>query len=1349
MAKSCKMFPTVKVDGVIKESKLFKSLLSYFAGNRLNAIHIWNRTRSEEFKNHPVYSKLSFDENGEPTLDSLINVAHLDNAVNMAQLVEDINKEIGYYKRGSKELKLYVDNNKNYYMLFDKALKFNTTSPHRNKVSVKVIRVQKGDHVLIAIRAFDNTSGKYSLETEKGIANYKLNQVLNNILSANGIAVDALTDLEERMGINGVADFDQAQRAADGLIHLIRLAKGEKGEKALPEEFAHFALRAMKDQPLAERLIDFIDKKGLVKEILGDSYEDYKIKYNNNPKLLAEEAAGKLLAQHLNSEFNKQEVKPYTNLLSRFINLLKNFFSKFNEDSIKRAKVEADSQMSELAKNILKNKVEYNVDTIKMGNRLLQIGNRAETLKEAAIKMSDNAKKRLKIYENRTKNSEFSEKQKEYITQLDINIEKENYKQAIADVLTYSVDVMNQLKTKLESLNTKEDMSLQERAALLRDIRNYIYANAEVLDTAQKQYILNKDSEDDSLEELKEMINELTILNSDLKGMLDVATKDVVVKMFEPFIGEGITYHTGKYKGHTFTIDEVMHFVQKDISWADRFLDSAADSESLVIKIFDQIIKEAKNKARLEAIEDSKELKAAQIELEKAGIKDTDWMYARDENGKLTGYYISEIDYTKYKLAKQKAFDELKEEYGIGTPSEDITGYSRAKYNWINDNTIMTEDGKRTPDINKYHNDNFPVEGSAQRKYYDTFIKFMTKYNNMLPEGTMRPNSIIKIRKSLIERVKDSDSIKSGGKQIFEAVKDAWLRRSDDIDMGVSNSMQDFEGYEVQTLPLYYTSLRKGEDINDMSTDATSTLISFASMALDYNEMNKVIDGLELTRSYLRDNLEVQESKANNPVVEEFKSLGKKVTRPLIKSKSKLLDRLDDLMTMQGYGRYMKDEGDLFGIPIAKLANNINTLTSINMIGLNLLGGISNISTGSVMMRIESFAGEFFNEKDTIYADKEYGANLPSYVAEIGKRVKTNKLSLFDELFDVLQDYEQEIKDSDMNMRTRFTKLFGTGLLFSMNNAGEHWMQNRTALALAHRYKMLDDKGNETNLWKALEVRYIDPNNKDKGAKLVIKDGYTKLDGSQFTKEDIYKFTRKSAAINQRMHGTYNKLDRSAIQQYAVGRMAILFRKWMRDSFNRRFQASTYNMDLEQETQGYYNTVFEFVARGIKELKQGQYNWITNYKNLSEHEKRNFRRALTETGHILALLAIISLWDWDDKKNRPWYKKMLEYQTYRLYSELSSMSVTPQMPRELIKIVNSPAAGVTTINSMLGLMSLFNPYNYEFMGGKDALMKSGHYKGHSKAYKILFESPLVPMNKNFRNAIDQEDATNYFKQGLM
>ena len=79
------------------------------------------------------------------------------------------------------------------------------------------------------------------------------------------------------------------------------------------------------------------------------------------------------------------------------------------------------------------------------------------------------------------------------------------------------------------------------------------------------------------------------------------------------------------------------------------------------------------------------------------------------------------------------------------------------------------------------------------------------------------------------------------------------------------------------------------------------------------------------------------------------------------------------------------------------------------MLGLNMLAGISNVATGTVMMRIESFAGEYYNEKDTIYADKEYAKALPEYIAEIGKRIKTNKLSLFDELFNVQQDFEKEI----------------------------------------------------------------------------------------------------------------------------------------------------------------------------------------------------------------------------------------------------------------------------------------------------------------------------------------------------
>ena len=94
-----------------------------------------------------------------------------------------------------------------------------------------------------------------SLEANNMQYNYTLNNRLREILAANGIGIGALTDLEQRRGVAGVTDFSQARDAATGIIELIRLADGIKGERALPEEFAHFAIEAMGDNPLINRLV--------------------------------------------------------------------------------------------------------------------------------------------------------------------------------------------------------------------------------------------------------------------------------------------------------------------------------------------------------------------------------------------------------------------------------------------------------------------------------------------------------------------------------------------------------------------------------------------------------------------------------------------------------------------------------------------------------------------------------------------------------------------------------------------------------------------------------------------------------------------------------------------------------------------------------------------------------------------------------------------------------------------------------------------------------------------------------------------------------------------------------------
>ena len=312
-------------------------------------------------------------------------------------------------------------------------------------------------------------------------------------------------------------------------------------------------------------------------------------------------------------------------------------------------------------------------------------------------------------------------------------------------------------------------------------------------------------------------------------------------------------------------------------------------------------------------------------------------------------------------------------------------------------------------------------------------------------------------------------------------------------------------------------------------------------------------------------------------------------------------------------------------------------------------------------------SGEFFNEKNTLKADRNYGKELPSFLAQLGDRVKTNKLALWDELFNVMQEYEQDTREVNFDRKTWFSRMFGTSALFFMNNAGEHWMQNRTSLALADAYKMKAPNGKLVSLWDAFEVVPLDSSNKKLGAKLQLKQGYTKADGSAFTQEDIIKFSRKSAAINQRMHGIYNKADRSAVQRLAIGRLGMMFRKWIKPSLNRRFKSATYNYDLEAWTEGYYLTTGRFMNALFQDLRKAQFDIASKWNEMTPTEQANVKRALTEVAHFLAVAAAIGLIEWSDDKDRPWLVKMVEYQLRRLYTELGALTPTPEMVGEGLK----------------------------------------------------------------------------------
>ena len=120
----------------------------------------------------------------------------------------------------------------------------------------------------------------------------------------------------------------------------------------------------------------------------------------------------------------------------------------------------------------------------------------------------------------------------------------------------------------------------------------------------------------------------------------------------------------------------------------------------------------------------------------------------------------------------------------------------------------------------------------------------------------------------------------------------------------------------------------------------------------------------------------VVKMRAGKPVVSKSSAMGATLTEPVTVQgeNTNTFAKLADLLDARLYGIYEKDMGNFGKSDISKnkVARLLGNVTSINGLALNLLAGLSNVATGSVMMRIESIAGEFFTIADATKADLIY-----------------------------------------------------------------------------------------------------------------------------------------------------------------------------------------------------------------------------------------------------------------------------------------------------------------------------------------------------------------------------------------
>ena len=202
---------------------------------------------------------------------------------------------------------------------------------------------------------------------------------------------------------------------------------------------------------------------------------------------------------------------------------------------------------------------------------------------------------------------------------------------------------------------------------------------------------------------------------------------------------------------------------------------------------------------------------------------------------------------------------------------------------------------------------------SAQRTYYDEMLRLKAKLDSMIPAKHAHMYNSIYIRNDVTEGLfNDSVGLAKSSKLIISSLKDKILRRSDDTDYGqgvfdlkdyndwvIANNIDvstpelerdaekkyrkylrsteqqiltDFSGKKVENIPVFYTNPL--EDMSRLSTDFTSSILAYAGMAINYAEMNKIVDVMELTRDLIRDR-EIQQMKGDKKLVETFKSVNR------------------------------------------------------------------------------------------------------------------------------------------------------------------------------------------------------------------------------------------------------------------------------------------------------------------------------------------------------------------------------------------------------------------------------------------------------------------------------------------
>lgn len=724
-------------------------------------------------------------------------------------------------------------------------------------------------------------------------------------------------------------------------------------------------------------------------------------------------------------------------------------------------------------------------------------------------------------------------------------------------------------------------------------------------------------------------------------------------------------------------IKDIIKEQKQDISLLDKWIRSMSNNPDILGQWADIQSKRAVAEANQNTLEHYNKLLELRAEFNKLGFKDTTLLFERWgdteseqalklEKNQLTGYLISgvktalwEKEYYNYVYSQDNP-NSIRERFKRAHPeyqrwSDTVKGEKwrifakREIKQWHEEHSLHDETtGEYSPNPNLYRNDAYyelmDKRPDLREWYEDKYIPLKTELDGKIPQGATRLYRAPQFRGTFVNKIKNREGVNgwfgARRKALSRATFDTFYENCDDRDFGndkTYNPQDPMGGFNVEAgamlefgrrLPVYGVNLMTS--LSDLSTDLFHTTLAYADMANRYDALKSIVDVMEIGRGVL-----ARRSAGANTYQ---RLLGKAGFDNGYARYSKYVDK--ELFSIQEY-RHVTHTS-MGNLSWNKMMRLLSSGASKAYMGFNVLGGITNTGTGFIELHKEAIAGEYYNRKDVVWADKWYFKHLADNIWQMGIKGKDDQISLFERYFNIRNDNELNFRQFK-TMHSRAYNIANASIMATYST-GDHYMQIVPFMALLHNTILYDESGNKVRASDAYEVVTNPVSGKDelklKGTYYVSKEAYEEklmidsiLDEFgrrmhlstptvMFTPEQreylnkygqlvnmtttVESFLRKrlhkivwgkqteadlkikAQEVGIRLHGIYNNADKTAFQQNWYGRMLLCMRQWALGMGERRFGGKHYSVSLGKDVEGSYQSFYKVLLQGIHHALFGE-----------------------------------------------------------------------------------------------------------------------------------------------------------------